>query len=218
MSLGLLSGGQLALVSLALIFAIQRTDPAPFYLLDEIDAALDPTYRAAVARLIKKQAHDPASPSQVISTTFKQELLESGDRWLAVSMQNKVRKGAREKREGADCIAAARATLLHAPRAAPLPSQTHSPRPAHRHTPAPQVSKVDALTMADATEFLRRIPTSEQDVGSTDASSLRGSSGDAASSRLSVTTSDSAAASKRQKVGARRGGSRPAGDAPEEEE
>jgi chromosome segregation ATPase len=32
-----LSGGQKSLVALALIFAIQRCDPAPFYLFDEID-------------------------------------------------------------------------------------------------------------------------------------------------------------------------------------
>ena len=35
-----LSGGQKALVALALIFAIQRCDPAPFYLFDELDQAL----------------------------------------------------------------------------------------------------------------------------------------------------------------------------------
>ena len=40
-----LSGGQKTLVALALIFAIQGCDPAPFYLFDEIDAALDPQYR-----------------------------------------------------------------------------------------------------------------------------------------------------------------------------
>ena len=32
-----LSGGQKALVALALIFSIQRCDPAPFYLFDEVD-------------------------------------------------------------------------------------------------------------------------------------------------------------------------------------
>lgn len=36
-----LSGGQKTLCALALIFAIQRCDPAPFYLFDEIDANLD---------------------------------------------------------------------------------------------------------------------------------------------------------------------------------
>lgn len=35
-----LSGGQQSLVALALIFAIQRCDPAPFYVFDEIDSAL----------------------------------------------------------------------------------------------------------------------------------------------------------------------------------
>jgi structural maintenance of chromosome 3 (chondroitin sulfate proteoglycan 6) len=44
-----LSGGQKTLVALALIFAIQRCDPAPFYLFDEIDAHLDREYRASVA-------------------------------------------------------------------------------------------------------------------------------------------------------------------------
>ena len=42
MAMKQLSGGQKTLVALALIFAIQRCDPAPFYLFDEIDAALDP--------------------------------------------------------------------------------------------------------------------------------------------------------------------------------
>ena len=44
-----LSGGQKTLVALALIFAIQRCDPAPFYLFDEIDAALDPQFRSALS-------------------------------------------------------------------------------------------------------------------------------------------------------------------------
>ena len=47
-----LSGGQKTLVALALIFAIQRCDPAPFYLFDEIDAALDPQYRQALTQAL----------------------------------------------------------------------------------------------------------------------------------------------------------------------
>lgn len=47
-----LSGGQKTVVALALIFAIQRCDPAPFYLFDEIDAALDPQYRTAVGSML----------------------------------------------------------------------------------------------------------------------------------------------------------------------
>ncbi|KAH8878172.1 Structural maintenance of chromosomes protein 3 [Schistosoma japonicum] len=46
-----LSGGQKSLVALTLIFAIQKCDPAPFYLFDEIDAALDAQYRKAVSHI-----------------------------------------------------------------------------------------------------------------------------------------------------------------------
>lgn len=61
-----LSGGQKALVALALIFAIQRCDPAPFYLFDEIDQALDANYRAGVARLIQKQVDLFPPPPPVV--------------------------------------------------------------------------------------------------------------------------------------------------------
>ena len=44
-----LSGGQKSLVALTLIFAIQKCDPAPFYLFDEIDQALDAQHRKSVA-------------------------------------------------------------------------------------------------------------------------------------------------------------------------
>lgn len=49
-----LSGRQ-SVVALAIIFAIQKCDPAPFYLFDEVDANLDPMYRGAVANMISKQ-------------------------------------------------------------------------------------------------------------------------------------------------------------------
>ncbi|XP_023728223.1 structural maintenance of chromosomes protein 3 isoform X1 [Lactuca sativa] len=55
-----LSGGQKTVVALALIFAIQRCDPAPFYLFDEIDAALDPQYRTAVG------SNNPIPPSLIL--------------------------------------------------------------------------------------------------------------------------------------------------------
>jgi len=85
-----LSGGQKALVALALIFSIQRCDPAPFYMFDELDQALDSTYRAAVANLIQRQANDKENPTQFIVTTFRPELVAVSNRCYGVSHQNKV--------------------------------------------------------------------------------------------------------------------------------
>jgi len=85
-----LSGGQKALVALALIFAIQRCDPAPFYLFDELDQALDSSYRASVADLIKRQASSAENPTQFIVSTFRPELVAASSRWFGVSHQNKA--------------------------------------------------------------------------------------------------------------------------------
>jgi structural maintenance of chromosome 3 (chondroitin sulfate proteoglycan 6) len=80
-----LSGGQKTLVALALIFAIQRCDPAPFYLFDEIDANLDPQYRTAVASMI----HDLSSKAQFLTTTFRPEQLKQADKFYGVTFNNK---------------------------------------------------------------------------------------------------------------------------------
>jgi structural maintenance of chromosome 3 (chondroitin sulfate proteoglycan 6) len=85
-----LSGGQKALVALALIFAIQRCDPAPFYIFDELDQALDSSYRAAVANLIERQANAKQEPTQFIVTTFRPELVSVANRTYGISLQNKV--------------------------------------------------------------------------------------------------------------------------------
>lgn len=84
-SITTLSGGQKTLVALALIFAIQRTDPAPFYVFDEADGALDLVCRAAVAKLIRHHAHDRQPTAQFLATTFWPELAHAGDRFFFVS-------------------------------------------------------------------------------------------------------------------------------------
>lgn len=85
-----LSGGQKALVALALIFAIQRCDPAPFYLFDEIDQALDANYRKGVARLIQKQVESIEAPAQFITTTFRPELVSVANKCYGIALLNKV--------------------------------------------------------------------------------------------------------------------------------
>ncbi|KAI8370556.1 putative chromosome segregation protein SudA [Radiomyces spectabilis] len=81
-----LSGGQKSLVALALIFSIQKCDPAPFYLFDEIDANLDAQYRSAVADMI----HEMSQSAQFITTTFRPELLANADKFYGVTFQGKV--------------------------------------------------------------------------------------------------------------------------------
>ncbi|CAA7403122.1 unnamed protein product [Spirodela intermedia] len=83
-----LSGGQKTVVALTLIFAIQRCDPAPFYLFDEIDAALDPQYRTAVGNMIRRLA-DVAN-TQFITTTFRPELVKVADKIYGVTHKNRV--------------------------------------------------------------------------------------------------------------------------------
>jgi len=82
----LLSGGQQTCVALALILAIQRADPSPFYLFDEIDAALDQRYRTNIANVIKAQSQD----TQFVCTTFRPEMLEVCTRFFGVTYKNKV--------------------------------------------------------------------------------------------------------------------------------
>jgi structural maintenance of chromosome 3 (chondroitin sulfate proteoglycan 6) len=84
-----LSGGQKALVALAFIFAIQRCDPAPFYLFDEIDQALDANYRTEVARLISQQVNHSDPPAQFITTTFRPEMVSVANQCYGIALQNK---------------------------------------------------------------------------------------------------------------------------------
>jgi chromosome segregation protein len=54
--MALLSGGERALTALALVLALQQVSPSPFYVFDEVDAALDEVNVANFARLLKRRA------------------------------------------------------------------------------------------------------------------------------------------------------------------
>ncbi len=81
-----LSGGQKSLCALALVFAIQRCDPAPFYLFDEIDANLDAQYRTAVAALLQQISDG----GQFICTTFRPEMVLVAEKCYGVAYSNKT--------------------------------------------------------------------------------------------------------------------------------
>ncbi|KAI9792162.1 MAG: Structural maintenance of chromosomes protein 3 [Peltula sp. TS41687] len=74
-----LSGGQKSLCALALVFAIQQCDPAPFYLFDEIDANLDAQYRTAVANMLKEISSGGGGGDAAAATTGDQEDGQEGE-------------------------------------------------------------------------------------------------------------------------------------------
>jgi structural maintenance of chromosome 3 (chondroitin sulfate proteoglycan 6) len=78
-----LSGGQKTIVALAMLFAMQRFEPAPFYLFDEIDAALDNEYRSAVASLVVRESQR----TQVLCTTFRPELVQAAAAHFRVQLK-----------------------------------------------------------------------------------------------------------------------------------
>ncbi|KAL0258221.1 Structural maintenance of chromosomes protein 3 [Diplodia seriata] len=85
-----LSGGQKSLCALALVFAIQQCDPAPFYLFDEIDANLDAQYRTAVAQMLQTLSNNNEGGGQFICTTFRPEMVMVAEKCYGVSYTNKT--------------------------------------------------------------------------------------------------------------------------------
>ena len=83
MSLQALSGGERAMVSVALIFAILKVKPSPFYLFDEIDAALDEANVGRFSDLVKEFARE----SQLLIVTHNKRTMELADRIYGVTMR-----------------------------------------------------------------------------------------------------------------------------------
>ncbi|GIQ85151.1 hypothetical protein KIPB_006779, partial [Kipferlia bialata] len=73
-----LSGGEKSLASLAFILAIHRYRPAPFFVFDEIDAALDPSNAAIVASCIAE------SPAQFIFVSLRVDTFAQSERLVGV--------------------------------------------------------------------------------------------------------------------------------------
>ena len=82
-SISVLSGGEKALVSLALLFAIFKTNPTPFCVLDEVDAALDEANSLRFAKILKKlSAH-----TQFIAITHNRATMKQAHTLYGVTME-----------------------------------------------------------------------------------------------------------------------------------
>ncbi len=78
-----LSGGEKTMAALAFIFAIQEYQPASFYLLDEIDAALDKRNSELLSRLIAKYS----KTAQYILISHNDEIISEASHIYGVSMK-----------------------------------------------------------------------------------------------------------------------------------
>ncbi|MBW1784515.1 MAG: hypothetical protein JRL30_27700 [Deltaproteobacteria bacterium] len=83
--MGLLSGGEKALVAMALIFAIYMIKPSPFCLLDEVDAPLDEANIDRFNSLLKEIKR----ASQIIMVTHSRKTMEITDRLYGITMQDR---------------------------------------------------------------------------------------------------------------------------------
>lgn len=81
-SIYLLSGGEKSLTAIALIFSIFYLNPAPFCLLDEVDAALDDANVLRFTRLVKAMA----DKTQFIFISHNKITIEMGEHLIGVTM------------------------------------------------------------------------------------------------------------------------------------
>jgi chromosome segregation protein len=81
--LSLLSGGEKSLVAVAMLVAIFRARPSPFYVMDEVEAALDDTNMRRLIGLLKELKAN----SQLIIITHQKPTMEIADALYGVSMR-----------------------------------------------------------------------------------------------------------------------------------
>ena len=82
--LSLLSGGEKSLTAVAMLVAIFRARPSPFYILDEVEAALDDTNLRRLIGLLEQLRE----ASQLIVITHQKPTMEVADALYGVSMRN----------------------------------------------------------------------------------------------------------------------------------
>ena len=81
--LSLLSGGERSLAAIALLVSIFKARPSPFYVMDEVEAALDDTNLTRLLAIFRELQHD----SQLIIITHQKRTMEISDALYGVSMR-----------------------------------------------------------------------------------------------------------------------------------
>ncbi|CAD5229394.1 unnamed protein product [Bursaphelenchus okinawaensis] len=79
-----LSGGEKTLASLALVFGLHSYRPTPFYVMDEIDAALDYRNVSIISTFVKERTKN----AQFVIISLRNNMFENGDRLLGIYKVN----------------------------------------------------------------------------------------------------------------------------------
>jgi chromosome segregation protein len=82
--LSLLSGGERSLVAVAFLVALFKARPSPFYILDEVEAALDDTNLGRLLEIYEELRET----SQLLVITHQKRTMEVGDALYGVSMRD----------------------------------------------------------------------------------------------------------------------------------
>ncbi len=77
-----LSGGEKTMVALSFLFSLQKVRPAPFYILDEIDAALDKSNTEKIVKLVQELSKD----AQYVVISHNDHTISNADRVVGVTM------------------------------------------------------------------------------------------------------------------------------------
>jgi chromosome segregation protein len=112
--LRLLSGGERALTALAVILALQQVNPSPFYMFDEVDAALDDSNVLRFVRLLQRLARE----QQFIVVTHNHITRAAADSLWGVTIDSEGVSSAISVRFGEQADASHSATALPQPVAA----------------------------------------------------------------------------------------------------
>ena len=81
--LSLLSGGERSLTALAFLFAVFRSRPSPFYVMDEVEAALDDVNLHRFLDLV----HEFREEAQLLIVSHQKRTMEAADCLFGVTMQ-----------------------------------------------------------------------------------------------------------------------------------